>query len=162
IIDCMDDPALFGRHFRGPTWAAWRAFLSALFALPMTQEQLAIYQRHTGRATPSTTPLTQAWLCCGRRSGKSFILALIAVFLAVFRDWRSYLGPGEVGTVMVVCADRKQARVILRYIDGLLKSVPMLAALIANRTKESIVLRNSISIEIHTASFRSTRGYSCV
>jgi hypothetical protein len=35
----------------------------------------------------------------GRRSscGKSFVLALIAVFLASFRDWRPFLGPGEKG-----------------------------------------------------------------
>ena len=47
---------------------------------------------------------------------------MIAVFLAAFRDWRPYLGPGEVGTIMVICADRKQARVIMRYCLGLLKA----------------------------------------
>ena len=36
IIDAMGDPNLFGPWFRDPeTWAAWRAFLSALFVLPM-------------------------------------------------------------------------------------------------------------------------------
>ena len=44
------------------------------------------------------------------RPAKSFVLATIAVFLACFRDWRPHLGPGERGTVMVIAADRRQAR----------------------------------------------------
>src|SRR5262249_45725122 len=102
----------------------------------------------------------EAWLVCGRRAGKSFILATIAVFLAAFRDWRPYLGPGEIATVMIVAADRRQARVTMRYCLGLLRAVPMLKQLIEAQTAESITLRNRIVIEIHTASFRSTRGYA--
>ena len=54
---------------------------------------------------------------------------------------------------MIIAADRRQARVIMRYCLGLLKSVPMLAQLIEGETRESIVLRNRIVIEIHTARF---------
>jgi hypothetical protein len=162
IIDAMNDDAVFGRHFRTDTWDAWRAFLAALFALPMTPEQLAIFQKCTNRNTPSTTPLQEAWLCIGRRGGKSFVLAVIAVFLACFRDWREYLGPGERATVMIVAADRRQARVIMRYCRGLLKAVPMLEQVIESETREGIDLRNKITIEVHTASFRSTRGYTIV
>src|SRR5262249_15501148 len=64
------------------------------------------------------------------RGGKSFALALIAVFLACFGDWQQYLGPGERGTIMIVAADRQQARVIMRYVRGLITSVPMLAPLV--------------------------------
>jgi hypothetical protein len=94
ILDAVDDPHLFGEHFKdGSTWAAWRVFLAALFGLPMTKAQLAIYQKHTGRNKPPSEPLHEAWLICGRRAGKSFILALIAVYLACFKDWRSMLVP---------------------------------------------------------------------
>ena len=162
IIQACRDPKVFGPFFKGKTWDAWLVFLCALFALPMTPEQLQVYQKHTGRTTPPTSPIFEAWLCCGRRSGKSFILALCAVFLASFTDWRRFLGPGEVGTIMVICADRRQARTIMRYCLGLIKAVPMLAQLIESETRESITLRNRIVIEVHTASFRSTRGYTCV
>jgi hypothetical protein len=37
--------------------------------------------------TPPSDGVTEAWLICGRRAGKSFVLALIAVYLAIFRDW---------------------------------------------------------------------------
>jgi hypothetical protein len=162
IIQALDDPNVFGAFFRGPTWVVWRVFLAVLFGLPLTSEQLALYTKHTGRTAAPTSPLHEAWLCIGRRGGKSFILAVVAVFLACFRDWRPFLGPGEIATVMIIARDRRQARVIKRFITGLLKSIPMLAQVIEGETQETIALRNSVSIEIHTASFRSTRGYTIV
>lgn len=162
VIDAISDPKVFAQYFRGSTWEAWKVFLTALFALPMTPEQLALYQKHTGRITPPTQPSHEAWLCIGRRGGKSFILAVIAVFLACFRDWRPFLGPGEVGTVMIIGADRRQARVILRYIIGLLKASPMLGRQIEGETRDSVTLRNKVVIEVHTASFKTTRGYTIV
>jgi hypothetical protein len=139
ILRAIDDSRVFAPFFRGDSWSAWRVFLAAQFALPMTPEQREIYQRHTGRTAPPAKPADEAWLVCGRRSGKSFILATIAVFLAAFRDWRPHLGPGERGTIMVIAADRRQARVIMRYCLGLLKSVPMLAQLIESETQERVV-----------------------
>ena len=153
---------MFGQHFKADTWKAWSVFLAALFGLPMNDEQLELYRKHTGRKTPPSEPFREAWLCIGRRGGKSFVLASIAVFLASFKDWRRYLGPGEYGTVMVIAADRKQARVIMRYAIGLLNAVPMLERQVEGVTRESISLRNRVVIEIHAASFRSTRGYSIV
>jgi hypothetical protein len=153
---------VFASFFKADTWDAWRVFLRVLFALPLSSEQLAIYQQHTGRSTPPTAPLRECFLVIGRRGGKSFMLACIAVFLAAFKDWRPFLGPGEAGTVMIVAADRRQARVIMRYCLGLLRAVPMLKQLIEAQTAESITLRNRVVLEIHTASFRSTRGYTIV
>ena len=163
IIAALDDPKVFGRHFReSGTWDAWLAFLAAIFALPMTPAQLATYRQCTGRTSPPSSRLFEAWLVCGRRAGKSFMLAVVAVFLATFKDWRRYLGPGERGTIMVIAADRKQARTIMRYVLGLLQSVPMLARTIEAERAESLDLNNRITIEVHTASFRTVRGYSIV
>ena len=160
IIDAISSDQVFARFFRGLTWDAWRVFLAALFALPLTDQQLAIYQQHTGRTSAPTAPHQSAWLIIGRRGGKSFILAVCAVFLACFRDWRPFLGPGEVATVAVICADRRQCRVITRYALGLLKAVPMLKRQIRSTTAESITLKNDIVIEAHTSSFKTTRGYA--
>jgi hypothetical protein len=163
ILQAIKDPKVFGQHFTTDTWLPWIAFLAALFALPMTKEQLALYRKYTGgRKTPPREPLYEAWLICGRRAGKSFVLALVAVYLACFKDWRQYLGPGERGTIMIIAADRRQARVIMRYVKGLLASVPMLSRQVEGETRESVALRNRITVEVHTASFRTTRGYSIV
>ena len=113
ILDAIRDPHLFGPWFKwSKTWTAWFAFLAALFALPMTPEQFAIYRQCTGRACPPSSVAPESWLICGRRAGKSFVLALVAVFLACFYDYRPHLAPGERGTVLVIATDRKQARVI--------------------------------------------------
>ena len=58
------------------------------------------------------------------RGGKSFALSLVAVFLAAFKDWKPYLGPGEVATIMILAKDRAQARSIKRFISGLLRETP--------------------------------------
>jgi hypothetical protein len=63
---------------------------------------------------------------------------------------------------MIVASDRRQARVIMRYVVGLLRSVAMLAPLVESEARERVDLRNKITIEVHTASFRSTRGYAIV
>jgi hypothetical protein len=160
ILDALGDRALFGSVLRDPaTWQAWRAFLCALFGLGMSEDAARTYRACTGRTTLPQAPFQEAWLVCGRRAGKSFVLALVAVFLAAFKDWRSFLGPGERATVMVIATDRKQARVIFRYVCGLLR-IPILAPLIEREAAEAIDLTNAVSIEIHVASYRSTRGYT--
>jgi hypothetical protein len=163
ILQAIDDPALFAPWFRDKaTWAGWRTFLAALFGLPLAPDQLAFFAECTGRPTAPGEAVEEAWLICGRRAGKSFVLALIAVYLACFRDYRPYLQPGERGTVIVVAADRRQARTIMRYVRGMLTRIPMLARMIERDTAESFDLTNSVSIEIGTASFRSARGYTIV
>jgi hypothetical protein len=162
ILDVMAAPKVFGRAFAGPSWDTWRAALAALFGLPLTRTQWAVYQHHTGRSARPVAPAREGWIVVGRRGGKSRIAALVAVYLATFRDYTATLAPGEKGTVMLIATDRAQARTLMRYILGLLDAVPTLAALVTRRTRETVELSNSIVIEIHTASFRSTRGYTVV
>lgn len=160
ILDAVEDPQLFAPWFARGDWSAWTAFLAALFALPMTPAQLTTYRACTGRKSPSAEPFTEAALVVGRRGGKSFILGVLAVFAACFRDFRPFLQPGERATVVVVAADRRQARTILRYVVALLEGVPMLRALIERQTADAIDLKRQVSIEVMTASFRTIRGYT--
>jgi hypothetical protein len=161
ILDAINDPQLFAPWFKNAaTWQAWLSFLCALFALPMTREQRRIYRECTGRQHVPSDPAEEGWLCIGRRGGKSFIMALVAVFLACFRDYRPFLAPGERATVMVIAADRKQARIVLRFVRALLTRVAMLAQMVQREWNEGFDLSNGTTIEVHSASFRSTRGYS--
>ena len=163
LLAAIDDPNLFGPWFKDPgTWQAWRAFLCALFGLPMTEEQLEVFACCTGRSTAPTAPFNEAYLVCGRRAGKSAMLALVAVYLATFKNYSPYLAPGERGTIAIISADRKQARVIFRYLASLLRDVPMLAQLIERETAESFDLTNRVTIEVSTASYRTARGYTFV
>lgn len=163
IIDACNSRRLFANWFKNrATWDAWFAFLKAFFALPMTAAEQAIFTECTGRSQPPTSPANECWLVCGRRAGKSFILSLIAVYLATFRDWSPYLTPGERAVVMIIATDRKQAKVIFRYVQALIAGVPALDALVERESDDAIVLTNGISIEITTASFRAVRGVSII
>jgi hypothetical protein len=100
ILDACDSPEIWRGWFKHPqTWAPWRTFLSVLFGLPLGAADLRLYRQCTGREHPPAGGFTEAWLVIGRRGGKSFALALIACYLAIFRDWRPYLSPGEIGMV---------------------------------------------------------------
>ncbi|MGH8538375.1 MAG: hypothetical protein ACREXM_18495 [Gammaproteobacteria bacterium] len=159
ILEAIADPHLFGPFFKDrDTWTAWRTFLGALFALPV--EDSVLYAQCTGNRPLPTSQAREAYLVVGRRGGKSFICALVAVFLACFRTYK--LAPGEIGIVMLLASDRRQARVLFRYVRAFLEGVPMLRALVVNITAEGIELNNGINIEVHTCSFRSVRGYTVV
>jgi hypothetical protein len=163
ILQACADEKLFKPWFKSKgDWAAWMAFLAALFALPMTPEALLIYQQCTGRAEQPSREAVECWLVCGRRAGKSLMLALIAVYLACFGDYKKYLSRGERGTVLVIATDRRQARTIIRYIRGLLEGIPMLKRMVERETTDSFDLKNEVTIEVATASFRSVRGYTIV
>ncbi|MDP2358198.1 MAG: hypothetical protein Q8M31_19345 [Beijerinckiaceae bacterium] len=167
ILQACRDPNLFARWFtrkgkKADTWTAWFAILAAIFALPMTDQQLETYRTLTGRTEPPTKQASEAWLIVGRRAGKSFILALIAVYLAAFHNYKSFLQPGERAVVLIIAADRRQARVIFRYVRALLTGVPMLREMIQRQTNDTFDLENRTTIEIATASYRTVRGYTLV
>lgn len=164
ILDAVRDERLFWPWFskRPDSWAAWLTFLCALFALEMSPEQLRLYRQCTGRKKPPKGVARYAYLICGRRAGKSFVLALVATFLACFFNYAPYLARGERGTIMIVASDRRQARTILRYIRALLNEVPLLKRMIERETAEGFDLTNRVTIEISTASMKSVRGYTVV
>lgn len=163
ILDAMASPHLFARWFKDEgTWAAWRAFLSALFGLGMDDGALDLFRACTGRSAPPEGPVSESWLIIGRRGGKSFALALVAVYLACLKDWRPYLSPGETGVVMTLARDRAQAQVIFNYIKALLIEVPVLAQNVRNITSERIELEGQVALEVHTASYGAIRGRTVI
>jgi hypothetical protein len=134
--------------------------LKAAHALPLTDDERQVVKQLTQRDTLPSSPVRELWLLLGRRSGTSIIAALLAVWATCCCSFT--LSPGEVSIFMVAAQDRKQARVIKQYISGLLRAHPSLEVLIARETKEAIWLTNGLCIEIHTCSFRSLRGYTCI
>ena len=158
ILQAMD--GVFAEMFANPSWLVWRALLAATFGLPMTPEMFEAYRKHTGRQDAPTAAVKELTLICGRRAGKSRILALIAVYFAIARDYAPYLGPGELAVIPVVASDTDQAKVIFRYILGMLDSVPGLSSAKSNETQDSVIVNGQVQIEIHAASYRRLRGAS--
>lgn len=162
ILEACRDDDLFSAWFRDPaTWSAWFTFLAVMFGLPIDGAGLELFRRCTARDVPSAGGYLEATLICGRRGGKSLVLALIAAFLAAFHDWRPYLQPGERAAIVVIAADKKQAATIFRYLRSML-SIPLLAAMITRETAEELELSNGVAIEVSTASFKTIRGRTVV
>ena len=143
--------------FGGSSWDAWRTVLSAAFGLNLSTDQLAQFRELTGRQHAPTTPVSELWLLLGRRSGKSIVAALVAIFFACVREYR--VTPGEQLVIAVIAADRKQGRIIKSYVSGLLDTSLALRALRVGETADSITL-TGVRVEIVTASHRVSRGYS--
>ncbi|HXO84092.1 MAG TPA: hypothetical protein VN803_01055 [Gemmatimonadales bacterium] len=154
ILDALDAAGM-----TGASWAAWRTFWKAVYALKMSAVELAIFEKQTGRKLPPAKPVTEAWLIVGRRGGKSRNDALAAMYAGVRRDYRKVLAPGERATVPIIATDRRQARTVMRYLKGL-AVLPAFKPFVARVLTESVELRTGAVIEVHTASFRSTRGYT--
>ena len=160
IREVMTDPALFGEQFGGESWQAWRALLAGFYGLRLDPGELKHWKYLTGRIHPPSWAHEELWLVIGRRGGKSQVAALTAVYEAAFKDYSALLAPGEVATVMVLAADKKQARTVFRYISGLVDSNPMLRNMVEREDREAIHLNNGAAIEVHTANFRNVRGYT--
>ena len=171
LLTACRDERLFAPWFKDPaTWSNWFVFIAAAFGLGFaTDPEIEIYTRCTGRTAPTAGQASEAWITAGRRSGKSFVLALVATYLATFRDWRPHLSPGEIATIVVIACDRRQARVIMRYLSAFLEECSLLKPMVVRQTRGdgmtegwSVALDNRVIIEVHAASFRRIRGYTIV
>ena len=161
ILACIDDGAWWRPWFNKGDWRAWKVFLKAAFGIGLMDDaELAIFRQCTGRTTPPNKQCSEAWAIAGRRGGKSRIMSLCAASLAGFVDWREHLAPGEVATCHVLASNRKQARVVFRYIRSLFVDHPTLSRLVARELDDALELTNKVVIEVQTANYRVVRGYS--
>ena len=155
IIDLMNAARMKGRD-----WLPWRAFWSAVYALPMTPEMLAVYQRHTKRTAPPTAPVAEAWMAIGRGGGKTRNSALHAVFRAITFD-SGTVDPGEDVVIPLLASDRRQARQALKYVRGF-NALPLVAPWVyRGMLKETVEYKTSVNVEVTTAAKDAPRGYSC-
>jgi len=143
----------------GASRALWDVVWRAVDALPLTDEQLVAYRLHTGRQHAPGTPCHELWLPAGRRSGKSENVMLRASWRAISRDWTQVLSPGEVGTIPVIASDRDQARNSLRYLKGIAQH-PLVKPFVASVKRDSVEFKTGAIVQVHTASWRATRGYT--
>jgi len=161
FITALRDPELFGTHFQGPSYRAWKMVARVISNVKLSPREVKVF-RQVSQRKKVPRALLELCLILGRRSGKSKFAAALALYLVCFRDWSKALSVGEVGTGMIICPDRKQGRVVKRYMDGFIKKSPLLKSMVLKVTSEAIHFTNNTVIEIHTASYRSVRGYSVI
>ena len=135
------------------TWDVWFIVLKSIFGLPMDAAEFGIFKLLTGRSEKPKGDFRTAWILAGRRSGKSFISAIILVYLAIFRKWKK----ARHGVLMCLATDREQAKVVFKYCIDILE-LPILKTYVKRILSEEIEFRSGLSISIHTCSYRNIRG----
>jgi len=161
IIEAIKNPKLFGslpRFKKLESWASWLVVLKTIFGLAMTADDLVIFNRHTGRASPPTGGTKETYLIIGRRGGKSFISALITCFIACFIDFKPFITVGETLVVMCLARDKEQARIVFRYVKAILNHVPVLRNMIVDQRADEIELTTGVTIMVKASDFGGVRG----
>src|SRR5437773_2437503 len=161
IIEAIKNPKLFGslpRFKKLETWTAWLVVLKAIFGLPMMDDDLSIFQSHTGRSSPPLCGSKETYLIIGRRGGKSFISALVTCFIACFIDFTPFITVGETLAVMCLAKDKDQARIVFRYIKAILNYIPALRSMIADQRTDEIELTSGVTILVKASDFGGVRG----
>lgn len=161
IDDAFTDKHLLGAALGDlKTWSTWRAVLKAAFGITLDEQEARIFAAVAGERAPPSQRVRELWAIVGRRSAKSRMAALIAVYVACFQKHK--LAPGERGLVLVLAATTDQAKVCFDYALGFLQASDILRQQIDSTTTTEIRLKNGIIIGVHANSFRSIRGRSLV
>jgi hypothetical protein len=142
----------------GTTRELWAVIWKAADGLPLTATERARFRTHTARQEPPAR-CRELWILAGRRSGKSENMMLRATWRAISRPWRETLSAGELGVIPVIASDRDQARNSLRYLKGLIQH-PAVAPFVAVVKRDSVEFRTGAIVQVHTANWRATRGYT--
>jgi hypothetical protein len=117
LVTAMSDQRLFGPMFAGKSWDNWRAILRAALGLPMSSSELAFFRTVANREPPGKR-VRELDIVAGRRSGKDSIASAVAAYGAATFKPDGKVRPGERPIVMLLGADRSQARSLLSYIKG--------------------------------------------
>lgn len=143
----------------GESWQKWRVVLIATVGEPLTEPEMEIFREFAGR-DPPTEHISLLATFVGRRGGKDSAIAVLVCYLALCIEWT--LSLGEIGTIMAIAVNRKQAKISFRRIIGVLRAVPVLEAKIANVTSTEVMLENDVEITVTTADAASVRGATVV
>lgn len=158
----MRDPMLLGSAFQPPTFWPWLTLAKVIGGEKLDKRELALFRQCTGRSKPPRKPVTRLDVLAGRRAGKDRFFSGLAVYRAALAaDWQSILSPGEQGVVMLIGTDKKQARILRSYCDGLLQA-PLLAAEVDRDTGETIEFKSGASLEVVVNDARLVRGRSAI
>jgi hypothetical protein len=158
----LADQQLFGTIFAGESWAGWRVLLIAIVGEELTTDERIVFEGLTGRQREPLEPVEEFWGIIGRRSGKTRAMAVLSAYVAALCDHSDALAPGERALLPILSATVWQSGKAFQYLDGMFSGVPAFAALVTNKTSDTISLSNGVDLECRPASFRTIRGVTAI
>lgn len=112
-------------------------------------------------------------LICGRRSGKTLLSAVIAIYCAISNNWKPYLKKTPFATVLIMSHSREFSDEVLEVIRSLIQASDILSKLVnkdkknTNSTmnlktpwvlKDGTIQYSRVQIKVSAASSKTTRG----
>lgn len=165
LTQALTDSDLFGPVFAAPSFWTWKVLGKLIDGLPLTEKrEIALFEEATGRryCRQSRRAVHRLILLAGRRAGKDRFFSAVGCWRAALcANWAEHLSAGEQAVMILVGTDKKQAAILRRYCEGLLRA-PLLAQEVARRTDDAIEFRNGASLEIITNNAALIRGRSAI
>jgi hypothetical protein len=155
LIELMDGP--FRPWFGGDSWNGWRSVIKAVYASPMSDQDIAFFKSVAGDREPPKKRPRETWIVGGRRLGKDSVASAIAAHEAAYFDRQDRLRPGERALVAVIACDRDQARICTNYIRAFFELEP-LKKMVRRETMDGLELHNRVDVSVQTNNFRAPRG----
>jgi hypothetical protein len=112
-------------------------------------------------------------LICGRRSGKTLLSAIIAIYCAISNNWKPFLKKTPFATVLIMSHSREFSDEVLEIIRTLIETSPILNMLVNKDKKNTASTMNlkvpwivdgaqiqysRVQIKVAAASSKTTRG----
>src|SRR6202790_5289480 len=157
IIEFIQHPLILNDHSMS---LAQIAFLKSAYGLPLTDMELEMYCRGTGREKYLPREERELTLLGGRRGGKTGKLGARIALYEACRDHR--IPRGERAYVMLIAPVIAQAKIAFDYILKDIYSSSILSEKIAKVGKNEIHLKNGIVIGCYACSFVTVRGRAAV
>lgn len=156
IIEAIIDQHLFGATLKGAdSWKPWLTFLKAVYGLPMSDDDLRRFHRHTGREEPRPSGYPEAVCIVGCQSGKSQIAALVGVYEAM---QAVLTGQRNVYVPLIAQDLRGAQRALFGYVKEAVASSPLLKNEITRETAEGLELTGGVTMSVYPCRPASIRG----
>jgi hypothetical protein len=136
------------------------AILRSTYGFELSDAELELYRRGTGREHYVPREQREITVLAGRRSGKTAKIGARIVLYEAFRDHR--IPRGERAHVMLIGPTVAQAEIAYDYICKDNSSSPVLRKKVGRYRKNKIVLKNGITILCCACSSISIRGKAVV
>jgi hypothetical protein len=157
----LEDPEIMGNAFAGDSWLPWRAIAIAAHGEELSTKERTIFTELTGRPREPMERCEELIAIKGRRGGWTSMMGAMLTYNSCLVDYSDSLGLGETALALCLAPNARQAQLSFDRTEGLIDASEMLRSMVLDRTKETITLDNSVSIEVRPASFRGLRGVTC-
>jgi hypothetical protein len=165
LTTAFADPNYFGNVFAGESYWTWKVAGKLLDGIQLTEErEIALFERCTGRPynRQAARAVRRLIMLVGRRGGKDRFESAVGIWRAALcQNWKRHISAGEGAVVILIGADKQQAKILRKYCHGLLEA-PRLAAEDIRQTDTVIEFRNGGSLEIVANDADLVRGRSAI